>query len=283
MRHQGWVMPLFVPATRPERFAKAAASGADAIILDLEDAVDPSDKSEARRNVAKSIGLGSDVILRINATGTQWHDEDLRAGREAGVQAIMLAKAERVEDLARAHQATGLPVIALIETLAALDQLGALAAAPGVIQMAFGTMDMAAELGCTPMSSVMAPIRLQILAASVRAGIAAPLEGVSLLLTEADVLQKEAAAIAANGFAGRLLIHPAQIEPTAKGLAPTFEELTLARKIGASTGAAVRVEGRMVDRPVRLNAERLIARAAQIAATLAKADPNAPHREIKHV
>lgn len=267
-------MPLFVPANLPERFAKAAASGADAIILDLEDAVDPPDKVEARHNVAKSIGLGCAVILRINAAGTEWHEEDLRAARDAGVQAVMLAKAERVEDLARTHAAAGLPVIALIETLAALDQLGALAAAPGVIQLAFGTMDMAAELGCTPMSCVMAPIRLQLLSASVRAGIAAPLDGVSLLLSEADVLQKEAAAIASNGFAGRLLIHPAQIEATARGLAPTAEELTLARKIAASDGAASRVEGRMVDRPVRLNAERLIARAAHMAATLVRAHTN---------
>ena len=266
MSHQGWMLPLFVPATRPDRFAKAAASGADAIILDLEDAVDPAGKLTARTSPSAARGLGTDAIARINAAGTRWFEDDLIAVRDAEVAAVMLAKAERAVDIAHVHSVTRRPVIALIETVAALKELEA--KTTGVVQMAFGTMDMAAELGCTPSSPIMLPIRLQILVANVRAELAQPLDGVSLVLNDAAILQSEAEEIAANGFGGRLLIHPAQIEATAHGLAPSEDEVNLARRIVASSGAAVRVDGRMVDRPVRLHAERLLARAERLAAAV---------------
>ena len=268
MSHQGWMLPLFVPATRPDSFAKAAASGADAIILDLEDAVDPADKLTARTSLSAARGLGTDAIVRINAAGTRWFEDDLIAVRDAEVAAVMLAKAERAVDIAHVHAVTRRPVIALIETVAALKELEAMATTTGVVQMAFGTMDMAAELGCTPSSPIMLPIRLQILVANVRAELAQPLDGVSLVLNDAAILQSEAEEIAANGFGGRLLIHPAQIEATAHGLAPSEDEVNLARRIVASSGAAVRVDGRMVDRPVRLHAERLLARAERLAAAV---------------
>ena len=268
MSHQGWMLPLFVPATLPDRFAKAAASGADAIVLDLVDAVDPADKLTARTSLSAARGLGTDAIVRINAAGTLWFEDDLIAVRDAEVAAVMLAKAERAVDIAHVHAVTRRPVIALIETVAALKELEAMAKTTGVVQMAFGTMDMAAELGCTPSSPIMLPIRLQILVANVRAELAQPLDGVSLVLNDAAILQSEAEEIAANGFGGRLLIHPVQIEATAHGLAPSEDEVNLARRIVASSGAAVRVDGRMVDRPVRLHAERLLARAERLAAAV---------------
>lgn len=271
MPHPGWMFPLFVPATRPDRFAKAAASGADAIILDLEDAVDPSDKDGARQNVGRARGLGVDIILRVNPVGTVWHEADLRCAREAGVKAIMLPKTESSMDVGRIHDVTGLPVVALIETPAALGRLDALASIKGVAQLAFGSMDMGAELGCAPTAPILAPIRLGLLAASARVGIAPPLDGVSLTLADAAVLEQEARDIALNGFSGRMLIHPSQVEPTARGLAPAPDELSMAEKVAQSTGAVVRIDGRMVDRPVRLNAERLIRRETTLNASLSKA------------
>lgn len=268
MSHPGWILPLFVPATRPERFAKAAESGADAIIVDLEDAVDPADKDAARRNVRAAVGAGADVILRINSAGSRWFDEDLLAARDAGVQAVMLPKSERVEDLTDAHAKSGLPLVALIETISALKELDALCMARGVVQLAFGTMDLASELGCAPESRLLDTVRLDLLISSAKSGLAPPLDGVSLAVSDLERLEEEAAVVARNGFAGRMLIHPAQVMPTARGMMPAPDLLSWSAEVCASSGAAVRVGGRMVDRPVRLNAERLVERAERVSRVL---------------
>lgn len=266
---QGWMLPLFVPATRPERFAKAAVSGTDAVVIDLEDAVDAADKSAARQHLVHSGGLGIAVIVRVNAGGTEWHDEDLSSARRHAA-AIMLPKAEDAAAVAFAHEASGLPIVALIETIAGLDNLAEIAAAKGVVQLALGTMDFAAELGCAPTSSLFDSVRLQMLAASGRAGLAAPLDGVCLAIDDAPRLKREAQAILANGFAGRLLIHPAQVGPTAGGLLPNEDELTFARAVAATSGGAMRVAGRMVDAPVRRSSRRILASAERIAAALSR-------------
>ena len=116
---------LFVPGNRPERFARAAASGAGAVIVDLEDAVPPADKDAARMQVAAALDPSMPVVVRINAEDTPWFEEDLALCRHAGVAAIMLPKAASVENLQRVAQ-LGLPVLPLIETacgMAAVDAL----------------------------------------------------------------------------------------------------------------------------------------------------------------
>jgi citrate lyase subunit beta / citryl-CoA lyase len=263
--HPGWILPLFVPASRPDRFKRAALSGADAIIVDLEDSVAIEDKEAARANVEAASGLGVDVILRINAFGTPWHNGDLAAARLDAVSAVMLPKAERASDLTSVGVAIGgKPLIALIETSAAVTSIAAISSAVGVAQLAFGTQDLAAELCCSPRSRLFDSIRLQLLLAAYRAGIAPPLDGVSLELLDEQDLRDEASEIAATGFAGRLLIHPDQVTPTVKGLCPSQADITSAQQVVASSGAATRVEGRMVDRPVRLRAERMLARASRL-------------------
>lgn len=262
--HQGWILPLFVPGTRPDRFAKAAASGTDAIIVDLEDAVDPGDKEVARQGARLARGFGVDVILRVNACGTDWHEDDLALASQAA-DAVMLAKAQSPAELAEVHARTGLPVVALVETVAALDKLPDLAMTAGVVQLAFGTMDLAAELRCEVSARHLDTVRLALLVASAKAGISPPLDGVSLSLGDAELLRTEARNIAQNGFAGRMMVHPAQVAPSAQGLAPSEAQVDQARRILASKGAADRVDGRMVDAPVRRSAEILIARADRCA------------------
>lgn len=263
--HPGWLMPIFVPATRPERFAKAAASGSDAIIIDLEDAVAPEDKDAARANIKLATGLGIDVIVRVNASGTVWQAKDLDAIAGANIAAVMLPKAEDPSEIERVCSAIGeRPIIALIETPDAIGRERAIARAHGVVQLAFGTQDMAAELGCDPSSAMFDSIRLNLIVGSRQAGIAAPLDGVSLDLRNDDVLLHEATAIARNGFHGRLLVHPAQVAPTLKGLMPNQDVLELAERIVKSSAAAGNVAGKMIDRPVILNAQRQLSRARRM-------------------
>ncbi|MGI9363484.1 MAG: aldolase/citrate lyase family protein, partial [Parasphingorhabdus sp.] len=139
------IAPLFVPAHRPELFAKAAASGADAIILDLEDAV-PEDAKEAARaaltaqlartgSAARFNGLP--VLVRINAAGTRWHDADLAVLRDMPVAGIILPKAETAADIARA--ALHHPIIVLVETALGLAEARQIAQAEGVARLAFGS------------------------------------------------------------------------------------------------------------------------------------------------
>ena len=123
--------PLFVPANRPERFAKAAASGADAVILDLEDAVAADAKDAARAALATDF-TDLPVIVRINAIGTPWHADDLAAVARLRPAAVMLPKAEDADRVASVAAQTGLPVIALVETARGLAHARAIAAAPGV-------------------------------------------------------------------------------------------------------------------------------------------------------
>ncbi|RVA17517.1 CoA ester lyase, partial [Mesorhizobium sp. M7A.F.Ca.CA.002.05.1.1] len=145
------VVPLFVPGSRPERFAKADSSGADAVILDLEDAVAPGDKDRAREAVvAHAAALKSAVVVRINAAGTFWHQADIAAVRRLDGVSVMLPKAERPEDIAdmARHMARSVSVIALVESAVGLANLPDILAMPNVVAVAFGSVDFSLDLGC---------------------------------------------------------------------------------------------------------------------------------------
>ena len=135
---------LFVPGDRPERFDKACAAGADAVIIDLEDAVAPAAKSRARDAIADWLVAGPEraVWLRLNAAGSPWFDDDVALARQAGVAGVMLPKAERASDVAAL---AGMAVIALIAR--GMADLDAVAAAPGVTRLAFGSIDFQADVG----------------------------------------------------------------------------------------------------------------------------------------
>ncbi|MDR5652131.1 HpcH/HpaI aldolase/citrate lyase family protein [Ruixingdingia sedimenti] len=252
--------PLFVPANRPERFAKAAASGADAVILDLEDAV-PADAKATARDALDCGFTGLPVIVRINAAGTPWHADDLAAVARLRVAAVMLPKSEDPADLARVSAAVGKPLIALVETGRGLTNARALAAAPGVVRIAFGSVDYCADLGCAHLREVLLPARSELVLAARLAGIAAPIDGVTTRLDDPAVTHDDAAHARALGMTGKLCIHPAQIAQVKRAFAPGEAEIDWARRVLASGDGAVSVDGAMVDEPVRIRARAILAQA----------------------
>lgn len=244
--------PLFVPANRPERFAKAAASGADAVILDLEDAV-AAEAKDAARDALRLIE-GIPVLVRINAIGSRWHEADLAAVRALKPAAVILPKAEA------AGLDLGLPVIALIETARGMAEARQIA--PQVARIAFGSIDYCAELGCAHLREVLLPARSELVLASRLAGIAAPIDGVTTALDDVAVTAGDAAHARDLGMTGKLCIHPRQIEPVLGAFRPSEAELDWARRVLASGDGAAQIDGAMVDEPVRIRARALLARAA---------------------
>lgn len=261
----GRLVALFVPATRPDRFAKALAAGADAVIVDLEDAVGTAEKDGAR-TAAAAIPAGGTVLLRVNAVGTPWHDADVEMARVAPLAGIVLPKAESAGEVAQvaARLGGGRPVVALIESARGLAAARAIAAVPQVARLAFGSIDFAADLGCAHVRDALLAARAELVLASRLAGRGGPVDGVTALLNDAALAGDDAAHAAALGFTGKLCIHPSQVAPVRRGFAPSEADIAWARRIVAALaagGSVVTVDGAMVDAPVRLRAERILARA----------------------
>jgi len=262
---------LFVPGDRPDRFDKALASGADAVVLDLEDAVAPQAKDAARAAVARRLAAaGPDLerlVVRINDEASPAFADDLAALRAGGARAVMLPKAERPQTVARVREACpGIEVLALVETARGVLAAEALAAATGVTRLVFGTIDFALDLDLSgdPVGLDHAASRLTL--ASRAAGIASPVAGVTAAIDDEAALLADLARARAHGFGAKLCIHPGQVAAVHRALQPTEEELNWARRVvaaGGSAAGAVRVDGRMVDKPLLLRAQRLIDRAAR--------------------
>ncbi|MEW7847917.1 CoA ester lyase [Massilia aurea] len=256
---------LFVPGNRPERFARAAACGADAVIVDLEDAVPPADKDHARTQVAAALDPSMPVVVRINAEDTAWFESDLALCRHAGVAAIMLPKAESIEGLERvAH--VGLPVLPLIETACGMAAVAALAQVKGVARLAFGSIDFQFDLGIVGDDQELLYFRSMLVQASRVAGLAPPIDGVTVALDDEAQLIADTVRARRLGFGAKLCIHPRQIAQVNAGFKPTADEVTWATRVLAAAsqanGAAVALDGKMVDRPVILKAQRIVDEAA---------------------
>ena len=258
---------LFVPGNRPDRFDKALAAGASAVILDLEDAVAPADKPAARDAVRAWLKPEHRVIVRINSAETPWFADDLALAAAPGVAALMLPKAERVDTLARASAAGARALIPLVETAAGLAALNELARAPGVRCLAFGSIDLQVDLGLRDATEdELLPFRLQLVMASRLAGIAAPLDGVSTAIDDEPRLVADVLRARRLGFGGKLCIHPKQVAAVNTHGVPSAEQQAWARRVidaaGSANGAAVAVDGKMVDKPVLLRAEAIMREAA---------------------
>ncbi|MFG1230023.1 HpcH/HpaI aldolase/citrate lyase family protein [Xanthobacter wiegelii] len=259
-----FVVPLFAPADRPERFAKAAASGADAVILDLEDAVQPDAKVRGRAALTTAF-TPLPVLVRINARGTRCHLDDLAAVARLVPAGVILPKAEDPRDLDRVAAALppSVPIVALVESAAGLAHVRALADHPAVARLAFGSVDFCADLGCAHSREALAVARFEVILASRLAGIGAPLDGVTTALDDAAAAVDDARHARSLGFGGKLAIHPRQIAPIREGFCPDAVEIAWAEKVLAVAGAgAVAVDGTMVDEPVRIRARALLALAA---------------------
>ncbi len=268
---------LFVPGNRPERFEKAVRAGADAVILDLEDSVPAAAKADARAAIGQAWPqlqtLGVPLLLRINPVSTEAGAADIAwlAGLSgpAAPAAVMVPKAESVQDLEHVHrQLNGVATLALIESAAGYAALPSLGSAAGVLRLVVGHIDFIADTGlqCDDDEAQLAPLRFAVNIATRVNQLAPAVDGVTVNISDPEQLRKDVQRTLRFGFGGKLCIHPSQVEGIHEALRPTEEELAWARKVLAadakSNGAAVQVDGRMVDLPVVLQARRTVARAA---------------------
>lgn len=254
---------LFVPGDRPERFGKALASGADAVVLDLEDAVAVQKKELARDAVEGFLAAGGSAVVRINAGDTQWFAEDLvMAGRQRCAVMVPKATPAQLESVAAALS-PGIPLIALVETATGVLESRDVCAVAGVVRAAFGSIDLSAELGVDPEDpDALRYARSALVMGSTAAGIAAPLDGVTTVVDGEETLASDARRAARLGFGGKLCIHPRQVAAVNDLFSPTADDVAWARSVvdaAAGEGAWV-VDGRMVDKPVVQRAVQIMER-----------------------
>ncbi len=264
---------LFVPADRPERYAKARASGADAVIVDLEDAVAPQAKSGARDALANALDERAPVVVRINAAGTPWFDDDLALCRHPGVAAVMLPKADGIDAACSAFEACFKDVLAIIESARGVEEARHIARVPGVVRLAFGSVDLALDLGidCDPEGTEdeLLHFRSQVVLASRLGGLDAPADGVSTAIDDALRLRADAERARRLGFGAKLCIHPKQVAAVQAAFTPDAARVAWAQRVcaafAAAGGAAVAVDGQMIDKPLYERALSIL-RSAGIAA-----------------
>jgi len=255
---------LFVPGDRPDRFDKAVACGADMVVLDLEDAVQPETKNEARSAIERWLAGGGQAAIRVNAIGTPWHEDDAALLHSRGVLAAMLPKAERAHPLAAfcAALPANLPVVPLVESALGIWNVRELAAVPAVCRLAFGSVDFQLDCGAEDSGDVLPYARSRLVLASKIEGIAPPVDGVTVQLDDDSRLAADVASSRASGFAGKLCIHPSQIAAANAGFLPDAETLAWARTVveaaerNSATGA-FRLNGQLIDRPLIERARRV--------------------------
>jgi citrate lyase subunit beta/citryl-CoA lyase len=260
---------LFCPADRPDRYAKAAAA-ADAVIIDLEDAVAPADKEAAREHVAASALDAETTIVRVNPVGTVDHDLDLAALDGGRYRTLMLAKVEAAGQLDHLHEA-GYRVIALCETAAGVEAAAEIARHPAVVSLMWGAEDLVASMAGRSSRFSDGPhhgryrdvaryARSRVLIAANAAGKGA-VDSVFLEIPDVEGLRVEAEDAAASGFAATACIHPSQVTVIREAYAPGEEELEWARAVlleAQVQPGVFRFRGRMVDEPVLRQARRIV-------------------------
>lgn len=257
---------LFVPGDRAERFDKAAHSGADTIILDLEDAVVPERKSDARNAIRDWLAAGHTGLVRVNSIETEWFEDDLRMVLAYPGAGVMLPKAEPAAVTSVAQRLSDERVLVpLVESVRGVMELRAIASVQGVTALAFGSVDFALDSGMTDADDSMGPVRSQIVLESMYAGLAAPIDGVTVAVNDQVLVRSDAERARRFGFGGKLCIHPKQVNIVNDVFTPSAEQLDWARRVIAACdehpGGAFALDGKMIDRPVVATARRLLAHA----------------------
>lgn len=261
---------LFVPGNRPERFSKALVSGADRVILDLEDAVLPVDKPLAREAIGAWISTLdgaalAKVLVRINDALSPWHAEDLAWLASQPVGEVMLAKCESSDQVAsvRSNMADNAQVLPLIETVRGVLSLSDIAHAPQVSRLAFGSIDYLLDLDLPRPGFALDAAATAIAMASRAAELPPPVAGVTTEL-ETERVSTDLLHARSLGFGAKLCIHPSQVSAVREALRPDDQTLAWATRVNsawqsASNQGAIQVDGRMVDKPVLLRAQRILA------------------------
>lgn len=277
---------LFVPATQPERLPKALASGADLVIADWEDAVAPADKERARTALADALATlpapqRARLLVRINSEATPWFAADLQALAQLTAQGLagaVVPKAERAQTLQAVAQAAGpqAALVPLVESVAGLAAAEALAAAPQVARLAFGHLDFQVDAGmaCADDEQELLPVRMALVLASRRAGLAAPIDGVTVDTRNPERMARDAERARRMGFGGKLCIHPAQVPVLHAAFDPDEDAVTHAQRVRQALeqagGGVCVLDGRMVDAPVLAQAEQTLLRHARALQRLAR-------------
>ena len=256
---------LFVPASRPDRIPKAQQAGADAVIVDFEDAVGGGEKDSARVALTAQLSADQPVYLRINGADTPWFEKDLEICKHPGVCGVLLPKAEEATAVQRVAAAIGRDkaLIPIIENAPGFDQARTLAAQAGVQRLAFGTIDFQVDLQITGEAEELHYFRSQLVLVSRLAGLQPPVDGVTVAINDADVLRTETQRGRRFGFGAKLCIHPKQVPVVNSCYRPTEEEIAWAKRVlqaaEQSKGGAVAVDGKMVDVPVIQKAQQILA------------------------
>ena len=265
---------LYLPANRPSAIAKARTLAADAVILDLEDAVQSDAKADARAAaVATALDRGwgdRALFLRVNGIGTPWHGDDLAAAQTQGFAGIVVPKVDTAAEATDVvDRAGGRPVLAMIESPAGVLNAAAIAATPGVAGLIAGMADLAKALNCGADANRMPLLySLSIIVLAARAAGIACFDGVCTEYRNEAAFRAEADQGKLLGFDGKTLIHPSQVDPGNAVFSPSADDLAKARAMIAAYQAALEagrgvatLDGQMVEILHVEQARRLLARA----------------------
>ena len=253
---------LFAPGHNEKLLGKVFDAGADAVILDLEDAVPPDDKDTARAMVAEALTAHS-AWVRINAVGTCYAAADIAAvgGLARGIR---IPKVESVDDVRwAAERAPGKPLLCAIETAKGVANAYRIAEQPSVAHLALGGIDLQKDLGVASCGTPLQYVRSHLVVASRAAGIGPPIDSVYPHIHDGDGLRKEATTSCSLGFFGKSAIHPAQLPTIHAVFDPDADEVKWAKQVLAafaiSNGAAVRLpSGEFIDLPVAERARNIL-------------------------
>ena len=254
---------LFVPATRIERVPKALASGAHAVIVDLEDAVAPGDKCAARDTLKRGCADASSVLIRVNGPDTEWFEDDLKLCGDMRAMGVVISKAETPEQLRHvgSRLGAGALLLPLVETAQGYANIAALCAVPGVQRLMFGSIDFQLDLGIDGEREELLYFRSGMVLASRLAGVQPPIDGVTVDIENVERVKDDTRYARRLGFGGKLCIHPRQIALVNECFSPTADEIAWAQRVvdaaGSANGGAVQVDGKMVDRPVLVKAQEI--------------------------
>jgi citrate lyase subunit beta/citryl-CoA lyase len=256
---------LFLPASNPRAIAKARESAADLVVLDLEDAVKPADKAEARDAAVAAVAEAwpMPVAIRVNSVGSEWHSLDLDAVARSKADLAILPRAVSAHLVRGVRELVAKPVLAMIETAAGV--LAAPEIASETAGLIAGTNDLRADLRL-PLNATRDPISaaLQWIVLSARAAGVAVFDGVFNALDDEPGFAEEAEEGRRLGFDGKSLIHPNQIEACHRAFAPSDAEIERARRlVEAFDGGAERFDDEMIERMHFEAAQRVLARAGR--------------------
>ncbi|MFF2319283.1 HpcH/HpaI aldolase/citrate lyase family protein [Arthrobacter sp. NPDC058097] len=260
---------LFVPASRPERYGRALAAGADRVIIDLEDAVAPEDKDSSLKQLiaALSAGMDAPVHVRINADDSFLFERDLAAlaalpeVARAGLSGVVLPKVEDPASVMRIRKLLGeeIELVALVESALGLSRVRSIARTPGLSRLALGAVDLSFDLDAEIASATIDHAYATLVLESRLAGLPAPIASPPLSIQDPEGIETGARRLRSLGLTAQLCIHPAQVEPIHAGFLPSDELLVWAQNVLTSDAGAAQIDGQMVDKPVRDRAKRILA------------------------